>query len=101
MDKQLILFVIVSVVLFASIIVGPKTAGLGLILWFLTLAYTMSKMVFKNYSIKKFFVDIDRKTRTTFRDSKYVAGSIYAITTPLIIIGIGILLMIIIFLFSI
>lgn len=100
-NRQLIPFIVASFLLFFSIILGPKIMGVGLILWFCTLTYTMQKLLFKNYSVKQFLTDLNKRTSDLFRDKKYFESSIYALTTPLLIIGIAVLLMIIIMLFFI
>lgn len=99
--KQLIPFIVASFLLFFSVLFGPKAMGVGLIIWILVLAITMSKMLFKNYSIPRFFADIDRKSSNLLKDRKYVEGSVYVITTPLVIMGIAVLFLIVIMLFSI
>lgn len=61
--KQLLPFVVVSIIMFFSILFGSTIAGLGLLLWFVTLGWTLSKTILKDITVGEILTVNDKKEK--------------------------------------
>lgn len=77
---------VMSVLMFASLLVGSgKIAAIGLFLWITTVFVTLFRIT--GFSISQFSAALFQKSSESYDNKQYGKAGVYAVTIPLMIMG--------------
>ena len=86
-QKTMLPLGIASIFMLISLFFSSKIAGLGLLLWVLTVGWTMSKTMFSNTSIDKLVKHNDKLIGEAWEKKKITETSVRMLAIPMSVIG--------------
>ena len=96
-NKFLKILIASSVLMFVSLFFGSKLASIGLLQYLIAVAVCFYKIT--KFTPSKFYEANDKITTEAFKDKKYFKGGFYFIITPMVAIGLMVLVMSIVVMF--
>ena len=104
--RKIIPLVVTSVLLLLTLFaltifnLSPKLLSIALILWVLSVGYTLSQTIFKDFTLKDFISHTDNISEEAFKEGDTTKGIFSGLVIPLSFVGVYMVVMLLILSFT-